>query len=74
MHWSGQPLVSHAVIVNLIAGTRTSMGLQGKCSMDYNTYPKGVTVSAEEYEAINLSRDPFHGEWNYTISPSTHLK
>ncbi len=34
-----------------------------------NTHPAGVTVSDEELASLNLTRDPFHGEWNYTLSP-----
>jgi len=36
---------------------------------DSNTYPTGIKVSDEELAALNLARDPFHGEWNYTIKP-----
>ncbi|MGH7042600.1 MAG: ISAzo13-like element transposase-related protein, partial [Acetobacteraceae bacterium] len=35
-----------------------------------NLYPKGVEVSDEEIQAINITRDKFHGEWNYTIAPN----
>ena len=30
----------------------------------------GRKVSDEEFEKVNLSRDEFHGEWNYTVSSS----
>ncbi len=33
-------------------------------------YPKGIKVSDEEFAAIRISRDEFHGEWNYSITPS----
>jgi hypothetical protein len=69
-NWRGKPLVSHQVIVQLIAATRTETGLQVCCDIDPNLYPKGIKVSDEEMDAINISRDEFHGEWNYTISPS----
>lgn len=71
-NWRGRPLVSHEVIVNLIASTTTTKGLQVKCAMDYNTYPKGVKVTAAELKKVNLIRDSFHGEWNYTITPDNH--
>ena len=44
-------------------------GLKTRCELDPNTYPKGIKVTDAEIEAINLARDDFHGEWNYTISP-----
>ncbi|MBM3491251.1 MAG: hypothetical protein FJX68_12550, partial [Alphaproteobacteria bacterium] len=31
-------------------------------------------VSDEEMDAINISRDDFHGDWNYTISPVGQAK
>lgn len=69
-NWRGKPLVSHEVIVNLIAATTTRTGLQVVCRLDQNAYPTGVKVSKKAMEEINLQREPFHGEWNYTILPS----
>ncbi len=69
-NWRGKPLISHEVIVNLIAATTTKTGLQIRCDMDYNSYPKGVKVSDKELKAVNLIKDDFHGEWNYTIKPN----
>ncbi len=68
-NWRGKPLVSHEVIVNLIASTKTSKGLKVKCQLDENKYPKGIKVSDEELAAVNIYRDSFHGEWNYSIEP-----
>jgi hypothetical protein len=62
-------LVSHAVVVQLISATTTETGLQICCEIDPNLYPKGVQVSEQEMQAINLTRAEFHGEWNYTIAP-----
>lgn len=69
-NWRGKPLVSHAVIVQLIGATTTETGLQVCCEIDPNLYPKGVQVSEQEMQAINLTRAEFHGEWNYTIAPN----
>ena len=69
-NWRGKPLVSHEVIVNLIAATGTKNGLQVRCQIDTNSYPKGIKVSDEMIASLNLQRDVFHGEWNYTISPN----
>ena len=71
MNWRGKPLVSHEVIVELIAATRTGKGLKVQAELDSNLYQKGVKVSDQEFAAIHLVRDDFHGEWNYTISPKT---
>ena len=70
-NWRGKPLVSHETIVNLIAATTTKAGLKVTCELDRGVYPSGVKVSKKEMEGINLRRDAFHGEWNYTIVPRT---
>jgi hypothetical protein len=69
MNWRGRPLVSHDVVVNLIGSTKTKSGLRVKARLDRRKYPKGVEVSEEEMNAINLTRHKFHGDWNYTIKP-----
>jgi transposase len=71
LNWRGKPLVSHEVIVNLIAATTTRRGLTVRAELDPTLYPKGVKVSDDEFAAICLTRDEFHGEWNYVITPST---
>jgi transposase len=70
-NWRGKPLVSHQVIVNLIAATKTKSGLRVHAELDPGKYPKGVKVSDKEVASIRLERDEFHGEWNYTILPRT---
>ena len=71
-NWRGKPLVSHEVIVNLIAATTTREGLRVQCQLDTKSYPTGIRVSDKEMASINIQRDLFHGEWNYTISPINH--
>ena len=69
-NWRGRPLVSLAVIISLIGSTTNKGGLRVKCGLDTNEYEKGIKVSDEELEALNISRHDFHGEWNYWVSPS----
>jgi len=66
----GKPLVSYAVIVSLIAATRTAAGLTVGCELDTNVYPAGRKVSDAELASVRLERDDFHGDWNYTILPN----
>jgi transposase len=68
-NWRGRPLVSHDVIINLIANTATTEGLKIKAELDSGTYPLGIKVTDEELAAVNLKPAPFHGEWNYRILP-----
>jgi Rhodopirellula transposase DDE domain len=69
-NWRGKPLVSHEVVVNLIADTTTQTGLRVHCQLDTNTYAKGIKVTDAEMAALQITPDAFHGEWNYTIVPS----
>ena len=68
-NWRGKPLLTHQVIVQLIASTTTDKGLTVQCRLDKNTYDKGIKISAAEMATINITPADFHGEWNYTIKP-----
>jgi transposase len=68
-NWRGRSLASYEVIINAIAATTTSTGLDVYARLDDSDYPK-VEVSDAELAAVNITRDAFHPEWNYTISPS----
>src|SRR5215467_11677621 len=58
-NWRGKPLVSHQVIVNLIAATTTKTGLRVRAEIDTRKYPKGVKVSDQDVAAIRIERDAF---------------
>ena len=68
-NWRGQPLVSLATIVNLIASTTTTTGLLVQEALDTNTYETGIKISDEQMANLRLTPCEFHGEWNYTIAP-----
>ncbi len=68
-NWRGKPLLTHQVIVQLIANTTTYTGLTVKCRIDQNDYEKGIKVSDAEMAKLNITQADFHGEWNYTIAP-----
>jgi hypothetical protein len=69
-NWRGKPLVSHQVIVQLIANTSTRIGLTVACRIDANAYSKEMKVSDAEMAALNIQPTNFHGEWNYTSLPN----
>jgi hypothetical protein len=74
MNWRGRPLTSHEVIINTIGATTTRTGLTVQARLDEGTYPKGVKVTdrqMRELEKTRLTRDSWHGEWNYTLHPPT---
>jgi hypothetical protein len=70
MNWRGRPLVSHEVIVELIAATQTHAGLKVHAELDQRSYPLGVKVADPELAAVPLCRHDWHGEWNYTVLPA----
>ena len=69
INWRAKPLTSLEVVLELISHTTTKTGLAVIAVKDSNTYPTGLKVSDDELAALNLSRESFHGEWNYTIKP-----
>ena len=69
MNWRGRPLISHQVIVQLIASTKTKTGLNIACGIDWGNYPKGIRIPESVLKDLNISYDKFHGDWNHTISP-----
>jgi len=70
MNWRGRPLISHEVVVGLIAATTTTKGLKVRAELDERHYEKEIKVSDEEMKALPIVRHEFRGEWNYTITPS----
>jgi hypothetical protein len=66
----GKPLVSHQVIVQLIAATATKTGLKVRSEIDPNSYPAGIKIAAADLARVNLQCHEFHGDWNYSIHPS----
>ena len=70
-NWRGEPLRDYETIVNLIANTTTAKGLKVTCRLDRRKYPSGRKVTDEEMKRVNVERNTFHGEWNYTIKPSS---
>lgn len=68
-NWRGKPLIDLSTVVNLIGSVKTKNGLTVKAQLDENYYAKGIKISDEEFNAVKLEQDVFHGEWNYRISP-----
>jgi len=66
----GKPLISHEVIINLIAGATTAVGLAVRSKLDTNIYPAGLNVFDQQM-AEQLRRHKFHGDWNYSLLPKS---
>lgn len=74
INWRAKPLTSLEVIIELLSHTTTKEGLTVKAVVDKNTYPIKIKVSDEEFNALNIIRDEFHGDWNYSIKPQKDCK
>jgi hypothetical protein len=72
MNWRGKPLVSLETIINLIAGTTNTSGLEVYARLDQGTYPAKIRVPDAEMKTLNIHRREFHPEWNYIIKPHGH--
>jgi transposase len=68
-NWRGRPLISVEAVIELISNTTTSKGLKIICIKDDKDYELGIKVTDKELAALNITRDVFHGDWNYKISP-----
>jgi len=68
-NWRGRPLVSHEVIVNLIDSTTTRTGLKVRAKLDKRRYAAGVKIADKDVKALAITREDFHGEWNYRFEP-----
>jgi Rhodopirellula transposase DDE domain len=68
-NWRGRPLMSHEVVVQLIAATTTQKGLRTNAQLDPRSYELGRKITDEEMKAVRLRPARFHGGWNYSITP-----
>jgi hypothetical protein len=68
-NWRGQPLVSYETVIQLIGATHTRTGLTVQACLDQHAYPTGIKISDDQMSHVHLQKAPFHGEWNYAISP-----
>jgi len=69
-NWRGQPLSSHETIINLIGATTTTTGLTVTAQLDTGDYPTGVEVSDRQMKELPITRNTWHGDWNYTLRPT----
>ena len=68
-NWRGRPLVSRAVVVNLIGAVTTEGGLEIRAELDEGSYATGRKIMDEQMASLEIDRETFHGEWNYTLKP-----
>jgi hypothetical protein len=72
--WQGKPLIDIMAVIKLIGSATTQTGLEIVCRASYENYPLAEKVSNKDLHSINITRNDFHGEWNYIISPRQLLQ
>lgn len=73
INWRAKPLISLEVVIELLNHTTTKSGLKVTAMIDKNIYKIGIKVTDKELEQLNIQKDDFHPEWNYTINPHATL-
>jgi len=71
INWQGKPLESYETVIQLINGTKTRTGLKVHAELCAKVYEKGIKVSADEIQELNLTHHDLHPNWNYSIGPKT---
>lgn len=73
LNWRGRALATRQIIVNLIGETTTKTGLKIHAALDEGQYPTGRKVADKEMEALNLKREIFQPNWNYSLAPKSNI-
>lgn len=66
-NWAGKPLTSIEAMMQYISHTTTRSGLKVSCRIDPRQYQKGVKVSDERMQSIDIAHFSDLPQWNYTI-------
>jgi transposase len=69
MNWKGKPLTSYETVVNLISSTTTKKGLLVRAKLDKTTYKRGIKISDDKMEELEIMRHERFPGWNYTFIP-----
>lgn len=71
INWRAKPLTSYEVMLELLNHTTTKAGLTVTAMKDINVYKTGIKITNKQMTELNIVRDDFHGDWNYTIKPQS---
>ena len=69
VNWAGKPLRTFETALAYIQGTTTETGLRVQAYMIDQVYQKGIKVSTEMMQSLNIHFAPICPRWNYTIRP-----
>lgn len=69
-NWEGQPLINYEIMLNYLSTTTTKNGLSVSSILNDAIYQKGLKVSDQEFEKLNIVKHDVIPKWNYTIKPN----
>lgn len=69
-NWAGRPLDSYETILSYLKTTSTAAGLRVRAHLDRRLYPKGIKVSDQQMQQLNITRHETLPKWSYIIRPS----
>ena len=69
MNWRGRPLRTYETVVNLIGNTSTTRGWSCVRLLIAVATPSAKCLR-QGHGALNITKDDFHGDWNYLIRPN----
>ncbi|MHA1624342.1 MAG: ISAzo13 family transposase [Promethearchaeota archaeon] len=68
-NWAGEPLTNVEKALGFINSTKTEGGLKVRGFSVEKEYKKGIKVSNEQMESLNIKHAKICPKWNYCISP-----
>ena len=67
--WAGVPLETVETMLNYLSTTTTRTGLTVKATLVEEVYERGIKISADDMNQLNITRNEAIPQWNYTIQP-----
>jgi len=64
-NWAGEPLTSYEKALGFISSTRTEGGLEVSVTLIEKEYKKGIKVTNEQMESLNIKHAKICPKWNY---------
>ena len=72
INWAGEPLLTYEIALGFIRSTTTEKGLKVEAVLVEKQYKRGLKVSNQEMNSLNITRAKICPNWNYTIHPRKH--
>lgn len=68
-NWAARPLDSYDTILRYLRTTTTTTGLRVRAHLVRKAYKKGVKITRDQMDELDLTNDDALPKWNYTLQP-----